>query len=57
MSDDAGTESELVDAGSTNADGREFDDSDIPEEAFISPDEPLVRDSFRDALISPDEPI
>ena len=57
MSDDAGTESELVDAGSTNADGREFDDSDIPEEAFISPDESLVRDSFRDALISPDEPI
>lgn len=29
----------------------------IPDEAFISPDEPIVRDSFRDALISPDEPI
>ena len=33
------------------------EDVDIPEEAFISPAEPLVRDSFRDALISPDEPI
>ena len=29
----------------------------IWEEAFISPDEPFVRDRFRDALISPDDPI
>ncbi|MCH8811211.1 MAG: hypothetical protein IID07_05220 [Gemmatimonadetes bacterium] len=28
----------------------------IPKDAFISPDEPMVRDPFRDALISPDEP-
>ena len=29
----------------------------IPKEAFISPDEPMVYDPFRDALISPDEPL
>lgn len=57
MSDEAGTEPEMAEAQSTNDDGQVPDDGDIPEEAFISPDEPLVRDSFRDALISPDEPI
>ena len=57
MSDEAGTEPEMAEARSTNDDGQVPDDGDIPEEAFISPDEPLVRDSFRDALISPDEPI
>ena len=57
MSDEAGTESEMVEAQSTNQDGQVADDTEIPEEAFISPDEPLVRDSFRDALISPDEPM
>ena len=41
---------------STNEDGRVTDDVNIPEDAFISPDEPIVRDKFRDALISPDEP-
>ena len=25
----------------------------IPEDAFISPDEPMITDAFRDALISP----
>ena len=29
----------------------------IPKDAFISPDDPMVRDPFRDALISPDEPL
>ena len=29
----------------------------IPKDAFISPDEPMVRDPFRAALISPDEPL
>ncbi len=29
----------------------------IPKDAFISPDEPMVRDPFRDALISPDDPL
>jgi hypothetical protein len=29
----------------------------VPDEAFISPDEPIVADGFRDALISPDEPL
>ena len=28
----------------------------IPKDAFISPDDPMVRDPFRDALISPDDP-
>jgi hypothetical protein len=28
----------------------------IPEDAFISPDEPLIKDPFRDALISPEDP-
>lgn len=28
----------------------------IPEDAFISPDDPMVTDAFRDALISPEEP-
>ncbi len=27
------------------------------DEAFISPDEPLVRDKFREAIISPDDPL
>ena len=57
MSDEAGSEREMIEAESTNEDGRRTDDVDIPEEAFISPDEPLVRDKFRDALISPDEPL
>ena len=57
MSDEAGSEREMIEAESTNEDGRLTEDVDIPEEAFISPDEPLVRDKFRDALISPDEPI
>ena len=30
---------------------------EIPEDAFISPDEPLVTDEFRAAIISPDEPL
>ncbi len=29
----------------------------IPKDAFISPDEPMVYDPFREALISPDEPL
>ena len=29
----------------------------IPKDAFISPDDPMVRDPFRDALISPDDPL
>ena len=29
----------------------------IPEDAFISPDEPMITDSFRDALISPEGPL
>ena len=29
----------------------------VPNEAFISPDEPMVRDPFRAAIIQPDEPI
>jgi hypothetical protein len=29
----------------------------IPGHAFISPDEPLVTDQFRQAIISPDDPI
>ena len=29
----------------------------IPEDAFISPDDPLVTDGFRDAIISPEEPL
>ena len=29
----------------------------IPKDAFISPDEPMVYDSFREALISPYEPL
>ena len=29
----------------------------IPEDAFISPNDPLVLDQFRDALISPEEPL
>jgi len=28
----------------------------IPEDAFISPDEPMILDAFRDALISPEDP-
>ena len=28
----------------------------VPQEAFISPDEPFVADKFRDALIFPDDP-
>lgn len=35
----------------------EPDDKVIPEDAFISPDEPLVHDPFRDALIAPEEPL
>ena len=57
MSEEAGTEPEMVETPTGNADGPVGDDVDIPDEAFISPDEPIVRDSFRDALISPDEPI
>ena len=34
----------------------EVGDKMIPADAFISPDEPLVHDPFRDALISPEEP-
>ena len=48
MSDETGAGPEMIEAA---------EDADIPEEAFISPDEPIVRDNFRDALISPDEPI
>ena len=29
----------------------------IPEDAVISPDEPLITDKFRDALISPEDPL
>ena len=29
----------------------------IPEDAFISPDEPMITDGFRDALISPEDPL
>jgi len=29
----------------------------IPEDAFISPDEPMIIDAFRDALISPEDPL
>ena len=29
----------------------------VPEDAFISPDEPLVTDKFREAIISPDDPL
>ena len=29
----------------------------IPEDAFISPDDPFVVDQFRDALISPEDPL
>ena len=29
----------------------------ISEDAFISPDEPMVTDTFRDALISPEDPL
>jgi len=32
-------------------------DEGVPEDAFISPDEPLVHDPFRDALITPEEPL
>ena len=49
MSDEAGMEPKAVEASATN--------DRVPDDAFISPDEPIVRDSFRDALISPDEPI
>ena len=29
----------------------------IPEDAFISPDEPMITDAFRDALIFPEDPL
>ena len=29
----------------------------IPEDAFISPDDPMIPDEFREALISPEEPL
>ena len=29
----------------------------IPDDAFISPDEPMILDKFRDALISPEDPL
>jgi len=29
----------------------------VPEDAFISPDEPLVTDKFREAIIRPDDPL
>ncbi len=43
MSDEAGSEPEMIEVESTNEDGRLTDDVDIPEEAFISPDEPIER--------------
>ncbi len=36
---------------------KELDDKLIPEDAFISPAEPMVPDKFREALISPEEPL
>ncbi len=60
MSYDTGSDSEPIEGSgdSPSEDGREPTERiDIPDDAFISPDDPLVRDSFRDALISPDDPI
>lgn len=37
--------------------GSEVDKKMIPADAFISPDDPMIRDPFRDALISPEEPL
>ena len=45
------------DGDGSNGDNRERDDKVVPEDAFISPDEPMVADKFRDALISPEDPI
>ena len=36
---------------------KELDHKVIPEDAFISPDEPMVPDKFREAFISPEEPL
>ena len=36
---------------------KKVDDKVIPEEAFISPDEPMVPDEFRAAVIRPDDPL
>ncbi len=37
--------------------GTTLNDTAIPADAFIYPDEPLVLDKFRAALIHPDEPL
>ena len=37
--------------------GNEPEKDGVPEDAFISPDEPLVTDKFREAIIFPDDPL
>ena len=45
------------DAGAMSGIGSKAKNESVPDDAFISPDEPLVTDKFREAIISPDDPL